>query len=175
MYSIRLCKISLVLSAGFFLFLVVLNNLTDYGSNFLFVENVLGMTTVFEGNQLLWRSIESPLIHTLFYWSIILWEAIAMALCFYGGYRMLLAIKANASEFQAAKEIALLGLVVSMLQWFVAFITVGGEWFTMWQSSIWNGQDAAFRMFACLGIMLIFVYLPEYGEKGVAEKTEPSA
>jgi predicted small integral membrane protein len=52
-----------------------------------------------------------------------------------------------------------------MLQWFIAFITVGGEWFTMWQSQIWNGQDAAFRMFACIGIVLIFLYLPEFGEE----------
>ncbi|MEM8868714.1 MAG: DUF2165 family protein, partial [Verrucomicrobiota bacterium] len=81
MLLIRLSKIALVLSVAFFLFLVVLNNITDYGSNYLFVENVLGMTTVFEGNQLMWRAIESPIIHTLFYISIILWEAAAMGLC----------------------------------------------------------------------------------------------
>jgi hypothetical protein len=28
----------------------------------------------------------------------------------------------------------------------------------MWQSKIWNGQDAAFRMFACIGIVLIFLH-----------------
>lgn len=165
MLLIRLSKISLVLSVAFCLFLIVLNNLTDYGSNYLFVENVLGMTTVFEGNQLMWRSIKSPLIHTIFYWNIILWEAAAMALCAYGSFKLLKKIKAPKAEFEAAKDFAVFGLVVSMLQWFVAFITVGGEWFTMWQSQIWNGQDAAFRMFACLGIALLFLYLPEYGEK----------
>lgn len=165
MLLIRLSKISLVFSVALFLFLVVLNNLTDYGSNYLFVENVLGMTTVFEGNQLMWRAIESPVIHTLFYISIILWEAVAMVLCAWGGYKLLRHIKAPKKKFEAAKDIAILGLVVSMLQWFVAFITVGGEWFTMWQSEIWNGQDAAFRMFACLGIVLLFLYLPEFGEE----------
>jgi len=165
MILIRLSKISLVLSVAFFLFLVVLNNLTDYNSNYLFVENVLGMTTVFEGNQLKWRAIESPAVHTAFYIGIILWEAVAMALCGYGGYKLFRALKAGKAEFQAAKQVAILGLVVSLLQWFVAFLTVGGEWFTMWQSEIWNGQDAAFRMFACLGIILIFLYLPEFGEE----------
>jgi predicted small integral membrane protein len=165
MILIRLSKILLVFSVCLFLFLVVLNNIQDYGSNYMFVENVLGMTTVFEGNQLMWRAIESPAIHTTFYISIILWEAAAMALCGYGGYKLLRALKAPKSEFEAAKDIAIFGLVLSMLQWFVAFITVGGEWFTMWQSQIWNGQDAAFRMFACLGISLIFLYMPEFGEK----------
>lgn len=162
---IRLSKIALVFSVAFFLFLVVLNNLTDYGSNYLFVENVLGMTTVFEGNELRWRAIESPLVHTVFYFSIILWEALAMALCAYGGFLLCKKLKAPKKDFEAAKEIAVLGLVISMLQWFVAFITVGGEWFTMWQSEIWNGQDAAFRMFACIGIVLLFLYLPEFGEE----------
>lgn len=162
---IRLCKIALVLSVALFLFLVVLSNLTDYGSNYLFVENVLGMTTVFEGNQLMWRAIESPLIHTAFYYSIILWEAAAMALCAYGAYLLLMKLKAPKAEFEKAKSIAVGGLVLSMLQWFIAFITVGGEWFTMWQSQIWNGQNAAFRMFACIGIVLIFLYLPEFGEE----------
>ena len=165
MFYLRLSKILLVLSVAFFLFLVVLNNLTDYNSNYLFVENVLGMTTVFEGNQLMWRAIESPVIHTIFYVSIILWEALAMVLCGFGAYLLFRAIRAPRREFEAAKQVAILGLVLSMLQWFVAFITVGGEWFTMWQSEIWNGQDAAFRMFACIGIVLIFLYMPEHGEE----------
>jgi predicted small integral membrane protein len=59
--------------------------------------------------------------------------------------------------FNRAKTLAVAGLTVSMLQWFVAFIAVGGEWFLMWQSKTWNGQDAAFRMFGCLGIVLIFL------------------
>jgi predicted small integral membrane protein len=41
--------------------------------------------------------------------------------------------------------------------WLVAFLTVGAEWFLMWQSTKWNGQEAAFRMFAVVGIVLIFV------------------
>jgi len=43
----------------------------------------------------------------------------------------------------------------------VAFLTVGAEWFLMWQSKTWNGQEAAFRMFAVLGIVLIFTAVPD--------------
>jgi predicted small integral membrane protein len=39
----------------------------------------------------------------------------------------------------------------------VTFLTVGGEWFVMWQSQIWNGQMSAFRMFTCVGIVLLFL------------------
>lgn len=165
MILIRLSKIALVISVAFFLLLVVVNNITDYGSNYLFVENVLGMTTVFEGNQLMWRAIDSSAIHTMFYFSIILWEAAAMGLCAFGAYKLFKCIQGSKRDFESAKQFAIAGLVLSMLQWFIAFITVGGEWFTMWQSPSWNGQDAAFRMFACIGIVLVFLYLPEFGEE----------
>ena len=36
-------------------------------------------------------------------------------------------------------------------------MVLGGEWFLMWQSSTWNGQDAAFRFYATLLGMLIFL------------------
>jgi predicted small integral membrane protein len=39
--------------------------------------------------------------------------------------------------------------------WLVAFLAVGGEWLLMWQSQIWNGQEAAFRNFAVVGIVLL--------------------
>jgi predicted small integral membrane protein len=45
--------------------------------------------------------------------------------------------------------------------WLVAFLTVGAEWFLMWQSHIWNGQEAAFRMFTVVGIILLFLLQAE--------------
>jgi len=41
--------------------------------------------------------------------------------------------------------------------WLVAFLCVGGEWFLMWQSRTWNGQEAAIRMFTVVGIVLLLV------------------
>jgi predicted small integral membrane protein len=154
---LRFCKVALVASVGFFLLLVVFNNLTDYGSNHAFVSHVLAMDTTFEGNRGLWRAIQSPAAHHAFYWTIIAWEAAAMVLCFAGAARLWQARAAGAAAFNHAKALAALGLTVSLLQWFVAFIAVGGEWFLMWQSQIWNGQDAAFRMFACIGVVLLIL------------------
>ena len=49
--------------------------------------------------------------------------------------------------------------------WLVAFLSVGGEWFLMWQSKSWNGQDAAFRMFTVIGIVLLLVLQREHEDE----------
>ena len=154
---IRLAKAALVASSALFLLIVVFNNLTDYGSNFEFVRHVLGMDTTFPGNKGMWRALTSPLIHHTFYASIILWELISGGLLAVGAWKLWQARHAPAAVWQHAKSLANAGLVLNMLLWFLAFITVGGEWFLMWQSSTWNGQNAAFRMFAVLGLILIFL------------------
>jgi predicted small integral membrane protein len=35
----------------------------------------------------------------------------------------------------------------------------------MWQSRAWNGQESAFRMFATVGIVLLFLAQPEAGDR----------
>ena len=52
---------------------------------------------------------------------------------------------------------AIVALSLSLLMWLVAFLAIGGEWFEMWQSSTWNGQEEAFRMFVVVGLVLIFL------------------
>lgn len=158
---IRYSKIALVASSCFFLFLVVFNNLFDYGSNYAFVEAVLSMKTTFEGNAGMWRAIESPVIHHLFYWSIIGWETLAMLLIGWGAWKLWKNKTEGAVAFNKAKGIAAAGLTLSMLQWYIAFLTVGAEWFLMWQSQSFNGQDAAMRMFLVMGVSLIFLMMKD--------------
>ena len=38
-------------------------------------------------------------------------------------------------------------------------ITVGGEWFAMWQSTKWNGEEPALRNFTAAGIALAVVMI----------------
>lgn len=159
--TLRVSKTLLVAGVAIFYTLVVLNNTTDYGSNYAFVQHVMKMDTTFPGNHGMWRAINSPGLHTAFYVWIIAWEAVSMALCWWGAGRMGEALRASAAEFQRAKRVAIAGLTVSLLMWLVAFLSVGGEWFLMWQSKEWNGQDAAFRMFTVIGIVLLLVALPE--------------
>ena len=154
---IRLAKIALVAAAALFLLIVVFNNLTDYDSNYQFVRHVLSMDTTFTGNKCLWRALPGPTIHHAFYASIILWEFVSGTVLAAGAWKLWRARHAPAAEWRLAKSLAIAGLTLSLLQWFVAFLTVGGEWFLMWQSPSWNGQEAAFRMFATMGLMLLFL------------------
>ena len=153
----RLGKTALVAAVGFYLLIVVFNNLTDYGSNYSFVEHVLAMDSTFQGNAGMWRAIHGAPIYHAFYATIILWEAATCALIFAGAARLWRTRGASASEFNRAKDLAVGGLTLNLLLWLVAFLTVGGEWFLMWQSSVWNGVTAAARMFTVVGLVLIYV------------------
>jgi predicted small integral membrane protein len=154
---LRAAKIALVFGVAIFYTFVVFNNSTDYDSNYQFVRHVLMMDSTSAGNHGMWRAINSPSTHSAFYASIIAWEALTMLLCWWGAARMLRAFNARAVEFDRAKSVAIAALTLSLLMWLIAFLGVGGEWFLMWQSKSWNGQDAAFRMFAVVGIILLFV------------------
>lgn len=153
----RLAKISLVASSALFLLIVVFNNLTDYGSNFEFVRHVLSMDTTFPGNRGMWRAMTSPVIHHIFYALIIVWEWVAGVMLAVAAARMWNARAQSTDAWRKATSLAVAGLTVSLLQWLIAFIIVGGEWFLMWQSTTWNGQTAAARMFVVFALILIFL------------------
>jgi predicted small integral membrane protein len=159
--TLRLSKTLLVAAVALFYALVVFNNLTDYDSNYEFVHHVLLMDSTFPGNHGLWRAIHPAVWHFVFYDSIILWEACTLILCAAGAITLARALRRPAHEFLRARRIAVAGLTVGSLMWFVAFLSIGGEWFLMWQSKIWNGQEAAFRMFLVNGLILLLLAMPE--------------
>lgn len=161
MLIIRLSKAFLVSAAALFALLVASNNVFDYDSNFAFVQHVLMMDTTFEGNALMWRSIGSPLIHHLGYWLIIVAEFLTAGLCGWGAVAMFRERHGSHTGFQQAKSMATLGLVTGIALWFVGFMCIGAEWFLMWQSETWNGQQAAFRFIVILFAVLIFLHQPE--------------
>ncbi len=168
LFGLRTMKALFVAVAALFALLVGLNNIIDYGSNFQFVQHVLAMDTTFEGNQLMWRRIESPWAHHLAYGAIILAELATAVLCACGAWQMLKARAASSAAFGRATLLASWGLAVGILLWFGGFITIGAEWFLMWQSPTWNGQQAAFRFVVCLLGCLIFINLPEPQARGAA-------
>jgi predicted small integral membrane protein len=157
----RVIKVLLLAALGFFFTLVVINNTFDFDSNYQFVRHVLMMDSTFPGNRGMGRAIHAPWVHIAFYLSIILWEFLNMVLCYWGAIALFRNLRAPAATFTRAKSIGTYALTSGMLQWFVAFLCVGAEWFLMWQSKTWNGQEAAFRMFAIEGIVLIILLLPE--------------
>jgi predicted small integral membrane protein len=158
---LRTSKVMLVFGVALFYSLVVLNNTTDYNSNYQLIRHVLMMDSTFPGNSAMWRAMNSPVWHTIFYFSIITWEATTMVLAWWGGINMARSLRAPAAAFNQGKKLAIGALTISLLMWLVAFLSVGGEWFLMWQSKTWNGQDAAFRMFTVVGLVLLLVVQPD--------------
>lgn len=159
--TLRISKVLLVAAIAFYYALIVFNNCTDYGTNYEFVHHVMLMDTTFPGNHEMWRAIESPWVQKALYDGIILWEAAIMVLCWVGSVRMLRELRGSRGAFQKAGTMAVAGLSVGLLMWLVAFLSVGGEWFLMWQSKTWNGQEAAVRMFLVTGMVLLVVIIPE--------------
>jgi predicted small integral membrane protein len=159
--TIRGSKALLLCALGFFYALVVFNNITDPNSNLSFVRHVLLMDTTFPGNQGMWRAVHTPIIPQLFFGSIVIWEILTGTLCWWAGIRLLLRLRATAADFNAAKNVGVIALTLSLLMWLLAFLTVGAEWFLMWQSKVWNGQEAASRMFNVAGILLLYLVIPD--------------
>lgn len=165
MIELRLAKVIMVASLAALALLVTFGNLTDYGANFAFVQHVLSMDTIFPGDALRYRAITSPPLWHTAYALIIAAEA-ATGLAFgVGASALARKLRADAAGFNAAKRWTVIGATLAFLLWFMGFIVVGGEWFAMWQSATWNGQEAAFRIVMVVLGVLVFVSLPD-GELG---------
>jgi predicted small integral membrane protein len=157
----RLAKTLLLAGVALYYALVVFNNLTDFDSNYQFVRHVLSMDSTFQNNHGMGRALLSPAFHLAFYIGIIAWETVTTLLLGLGVVQLARALRLPAAAFNAARRIPIAALTLSLLMWLVAFLSIGGEWFLMWQSKTWNGQDVAFRMFAIVGIVLIVLLQPE--------------
>lgn len=157
----RWAKLLLLAGIGLYYTLAALDNLTDFGSNYQFVRHVMLMDSTFPGNHEMWRAMGWPAMHLVFYWSIIVWEIATMVALWWGVAALLRAVRKPPAVFNAQKRVAVIGLTLSLLMWLVAFLVVGGEWFLMWQSSTWNGQQEAFRMFVVVGLVLLLILQPD--------------
>jgi len=157
----RSTKLLLLAGIALYYTLVVFNNLTDFGSNYEFMRHVLSMDSTFPGNQGMWRALRSPWVSLVFYWLIIAWELITMLFAWWGLLSLARALRRPADVFNAGKRVAVMALTLSLLMWLIAFLDVGGEWFLMWQSHTWNGQEEAFRMFVIVGFVLLLLLQPD--------------
>ncbi len=157
---IRLIKAIMVLAVGLWALLVGFNNVADYEANRQFVQHVLAMDTVFPDNPLKHRAITDPRWQTAAYWLIIAAEFTMGALCVLGACRLFAGWRSRA-RFIRAKPLAACGLTLVFLTYFVGFVIIGGEWFCMWQSPIWNGQAKAVMFLTCAMLVLIVLLLDE--------------
>ncbi|HEY8017137.1 MAG TPA: DUF2165 domain-containing protein [Dongiaceae bacterium] len=161
MRCLRDIKTLMVAGLALYPLLVAFGNITDYGSNYVVVQHVLSMDTTFPGNKLMYRAITSPALQHLAYALIIAGEAACGLVLAWGAIALFRARGGTPAEFAAAKLWVALGGFLGFLVWFVGFLVVGGEWFAMWQSPTWNGQEAAFRFVASILLVVLFVMQPE--------------
>lgn len=158
---IRYSKIVLVAAVAFFASLVAFGNITDYGSNFVFVQHVLSMDTIFPDSAIAYRAITSPAAHHAAYWLIISSQVATAALCWLGAWKLWRVVRGAAREFNRAKSLAVAGLTVGFLLWQVGFMSISGEWFGAWMSPQWNGVPSAFRFFVTILLVLIYLVQPD--------------
>jgi len=157
----RSAKVALVAAVAAFATLVAFGNLTDYATNFAFVVHVLSMDTIFPRSTITYRAITSPALHHAAYAMIIAAEALTALLCWIGAGALLRGVRDKAAAFNRAKGFSVAGLALGFLTWQFGFMTIGGEWFGMWQSAQWNGVPSAFRFAMVIIAVLIFVALPD--------------
>ena len=157
MLIVRLAKVVMTAALAAFAFIVTYDNIVDYGTNYEFVKHVLSMDTTFPGNALMGRAITDPRIWAIGYGAVIAAEGVVFILLAVATFAMLMALRAPAASFQRAKVWLVVGVTAGFMVWFFGFMVVAGEYFAMWQSKTWNGQEAAFRFYVTLLAVLIFV------------------
>lgn len=159
--AMRLSGILLMAAIALWLALVAFGNITDYGSNWVFVQHVLTMDSIFPEASIHYRAIHSPLLQHAAYALIIGTESVAAVLCGIGAWCMWRVRQAPASTFRRAKRVAIHGLIAGLLLWLGGFMAIGGEWFGMWMSSQWNGLESAFRFVVVLLLALVRLGQPD--------------
>jgi len=151
----RFSKIAMALMVALLTFLITLDNVLDYGSNYVYVQHVMSMNSTFPNNALMYRSVTNETVWHLSYWLIIACEGLTCVFFLMGGLALWRARKKTGAAFNNAKKWIYVGVTMAMLVWFFGFMAVGGEYFLMWQSSHWNGQESAFRFYmSALGVLI---------------------
>ncbi|TKI58729.1 DUF2165 domain-containing protein [Brevibacillus antibioticus] len=165
--TLRYLKVLVVALSAAFGTSIFLGNLMDYHSNYQFVQHVLSMDTTFEGNALMWRAITDPTAHTIAYIGIIIAEGVFSLFGWIAAGKMLCNVKKDAKMFNNSKTFAYIAYMVAFCIWFFGFAIVGAEWFAMWQSQVWNGQQVAFNI---TEVMIGFVILVSLRDRELIDR-----
>lgn len=144
--------------------LVAFTNWTDFGTNQAFVHHVLEMDTTFQDEDVMWRAIESDGLQNVAYVGVIIWESLIAIVLGWATVEWFRAL-ARRGSYEKARQLATIGLVMIFVLFLGGFITIGGEYFQMWQGDVWNGLEPAFRnvVIAALGLLLIHLPSRDWG------------
>ncbi|WOG25617.1 DUF2165 domain-containing protein [Endozoicomonas sp. 8E] len=120
-----------------------------------YVQHVMSMDTTGNLAQAEWRAVHDPTVWKIAYNLIIAVEAIIAFLCWIGAAFMILNLRSE--NFHESKCLALLGLTLGIMLWFLAFMGISGEWFLAWQSRSWSGIQPGFRVAALFFLTLLYL------------------
>lgn len=156
--TLPLACAALTTVVALYITLVAFGNVTDFGTNEEFVRQVLDMDTTFDDDDVTWRAVKSDVLQGAAYLAIIAWEILTAIVlwvavgAWVGGHRN--------HDFDRARARSTVGYLMMILLFAGGFITIGGEWFAMWQSDTWNGLEPALQNFAISAFGLVLVQLP---------------
>ena len=157
--------------------LVAVGNITDFGTNLVFVRGVLSMETTNFGAppgtdldpDIMWRAIANPQLQVAAYVVIIVWESLTAIVLIAATARWIEALRSR--SFTGARQLATVGFLMLVILFMGGFIAIGGEWFQMWRSTAWNGVQPAFQnaVLALFGIVLIQLPSPHWTPERLPE------
>ncbi|WP_432218652.1 DUF2165 family protein [Pseudomonas kribbensis] len=154
---IRRSKVAIVFMVGMLGAMIVFSNATDYDSNYIYLGHILSMDTT--GSHLMYRSINSEMMHHRIYWMIMTLETIFTSACLLGGYQLAKNINASDEQFHEAKKYAVLGILVALFVYYFCLQVIGNEWFDMDRSKDWNAMKWAQSIVDFLLPALIFLVM----------------
>ena len=153
----RISKACVAFGLALFAFVAVFNNITDFDTNFAFVNHVLRMDTTAPDNPLMYRAVTNEsLLHAVFFGIIAIELAVGLSF-FSGAVSLWRARHASPIAFAQARQWIYVGAMLAFLLWYVGFLVVAGEWFLMRQSKSWNTMESAFRTHVAMFLALIYI------------------
>jgi len=160
-WTLRIAKILLVFAVAIFYSFVVLNNTTDLRFQLPVCASCAHDGFHVSRNRGVWRALNSPLLHTVFYLSIIAWESATMLCSWWGAVALIASCPAYRCGFQSRKENCdhrvypcladVAGCVPERRRRVVPYVAI--------KNLEWSG--CRLRMFTVIGILLLLVAQPD--------------
>jgi len=114
-FLFRIAKTTCVAAIGIMALLIAIGNITDYYSNYLFVEHVMKMDTTFSTSSIHYRSISNPALFHAAYIVLIILEAGMAFCCLKGGWLLFRNLRKDTQSFHAAKNWGTAGITIGII------------------------------------------------------------
>jgi len=159
---LRLIKILLAAFVAVFCIFYAVQNIVNLQAAHGFVAYVASMADHTAYPAHFGPAITAPALTWTMLLIIIALEMAAGLLAAKGAYDMLVARKASADEFNAAKSYAVAGCGVAILVWFGLFSAIAGTYFQMWQTEAGLNALRDASMFSIqMGVVLLILALKD--------------